>query len=517
MGSGPPAEVVVGVDAGTTATKVTAFGLGSAWRASAIREYPLLHPRPGWQVQEPAALRAAVAEALAECVAACRGARVVAISLSAALHGLLGVDPAGEPLTPLLTWADSRATAQADALRAAGLAEPLLARSGTPVHPMSPLAKLLWLREHEPAGYAATDRWLGVKDWVVLGLTGRTATELSTASATGLLDLATGDWSPRTLALPGLDGLSTDRLPPVLDPLATLPLDPDVARRAGLPAGTPVVLGAGDGPLGNLGTGALSPGVASLNIGTSAALRATVTGRPPVSERAGHGTFCYALLRDTWVVGGAVSNGGAVVRWAKGVFAASVPGGSEAELLSAVAGVPPGCEGLVAFPYLLAERAPLWDPHLTGAFLGVRHHHTAAHFARAAVEGVALQLWTVLDRLRETAPVTRIHATGGVFRSQLWRAVVADVLGLPVAVTDAAEGAALGAAALGLVALGRAGSLAAALAALGTGGEPVITEPAPEAARAYERVRSRIPGLTASLTAVGALYEGVAAPTAAGG
>lgn len=497
------AEVVIGVDVGTTATKVTAFGLGGHGRVSAIREYPLLRPRPGWEVQDPLVLRSAVVAALAECAAGCAGARVLGISLSAAMHGLLGVDAEGNPLTQLLTWADSRSAAESDRLRAEGLADELLARSGTPVHPMSPLTKLLWLRRHEPAVFSAVRHWLGVKDWIVLALTGEVATELSSASGTGLLDLGTLDWSPVTL---DLADVAADRLPRPLDTLATLPLAPSTAARTGLPAGTPVVLGAADGPLGNAGTGALAEGIASLNIGTSAALRATVTGPRPDT---GPGVFCYLLMRDMWVVGGAVSNGGAVVRWAKDVFAVGADGGaaSERDVLAAAARVPPGSDGLIAVPYLFAERAPLWDPHLTGAFLGVRQHHTAAHFARATVEGVALQLWAVLDRLRRVSPVTRVHATGGAFRSPLWRTVAADVLGVPVTVSDAAEGAALGAAALGLVALGRSGSLGDALVALDNAvAEPCVTEPSPGAAGAYDDVRARIPDLVRSLSAVGGLY-----------
>jgi gluconokinase len=112
-------------------------------------------------------------------------------------------------------------------------------------------------------------------------------------------------------------------------------------------------------------------------------------------------------------------------------------------------------------PYLLPERAPVWDPHLTGAFLGIRHSHTRDHFVRAAVEGVAAQLASILGRLDDVTPVTSVRATGGAMRSALWREVLADALGRPLQVTGEAEGSALGAAALGLFAIGRAPSLPA--------------------------------------------------------
>jgi gluconokinase len=110
-------------------------------------------------------------------------------------------------------------------------------------------------------------------------------------------------------------------------------------------------------------------------------------------------------------------------------------------------------------PYLLAERSPTWDPDLTGAFLGIRHSHTRDHFVRAAVEGVARQLAAVLQQLDGVTPVTSIRGTGGALRSPLWREVLAAALGRPLHVTGEAEGTALGAAALGLFAIGRASSL----------------------------------------------------------
>ncbi len=214
------------------------------------------------------------------------------------------------------------------------------------------------------------------------------------------------------------------------------------------------MVGAADGPLGNLGTRATAPGVAGLSIGTSGAIR-MMTDRPYADPD--RRLFCCALTDDQWAVGSAVSNGGSVVRWAgSAVGAAERP--SDAALLSLSDAVPAGSEGLVMLPFLLAERGPLWNGDLTGAYLGLRAHHARGHLVRAAAEGVALQLGTVLDALEPLGPVSSIRATGGVFRSRLWREVVAAALDGPLVVTGAAEGTALGAAGLGLHALGAAAS-----------------------------------------------------------
>jgi gluconokinase len=129
--------------------------------------------------------------------------------------------------------------------------------------------------------------------------------------------------------------------------------------------------------------------------------------------------FCYALTDTLWVSGGAVSNGGNTLRWAGETFAPDLvaDGPADTELLALAAQIPAGSDGLAMLPYVLSERAPLWDPDIPGAFLGVRHHHTRSHFIRAALEGVCLQISTIVDALDTISPVGSIRATGGPFRS----------------------------------------------------------------------------------------------------
>jgi gluconokinase len=493
------AQVIVGLDVGTTGVKAAAFGLDAPSREVAIREYPLLEPAPGQQVQDPEVILTAVGAALSECVAAVAGAEVVAIAVSTAMHGLMALDAEGRPLTPLVTWADGRAREQAAALRRSGEAEELHALTGAPVHPMTPLTKLMWFAEHDRECWGAARHWIGLKEHVLRWLTGALVTELSSASGTGLLDFAQRAWSPAAVAR---CGLSIDQLPEILPTTATLPLAQDAAERIGVPAGTTVVAGAADGPLGNLGTGALAPGVAGLSLGTSGAIRMAVDG-PRVD--AGRTLFCYALTDAVWVVGGAISNGGAVIRWAgralaPDVGAAAGPAGADAAVLELAASVPPGSDGLVMLPYLVSERAPLWNPDVPGTLLGLRREHTRAHIVRAALEGVCLQMRMILDQVHAVEPVSTVLATGGAFRSALWREVMAAALDRPLQVIGGAEGTALGAAALGLFALGRAPTLAGAAARLAAGAEP---EPPvdvdPGLVATYDRVRASIPGLVGEL------------------
>lgn len=492
-GGARPTEVVVGLDVGTSAVKAAAFAPGSAWRALASRELRAAPAPPGHHVQAPAAVLTAATDALAECVAAAAPARVVAVALSAGMHGLVALDDACRPLTDVVTWADGRATEPALALHRAGQAGALLEATGTPVHPMSPVVKLRWFREHRPDVWAAARWWVGLKELVIRELTGELVVDASSASGSGLRAVAGDGWSELALDAAGVD---VDRLAPVVPTTTILPLTAEAAARTGLTAGTPVVVGAADGPLANVGCGAVGPGVAGLSVGTSAAVRMLVD-RPGVDPD--HALFCYGLTPGTWVLGGALANGAEVARWAAARFE---PGRGPDRALVRAAAVVPGCDGLVHLPFLLPERAPRWDPDLAGAYLGVRPHHTGDHFLRASIEGVALQFRALVDALDRAAPVAAIRATGGAFASPLWRQVVAAAVARPLTVTTDADGTARGAAALAWLALDRAADLGDAAHQLGAGPSdddtPERVDPA--VARALDATRDRIPVLLESLS-----------------
>lgn len=458
--------VVLGVDLGTTATKVVPAEASGAILTSVARSYHTRTSEPGEAVQDPADLVEAALDAVRVCATTCAGLgrEVAGLSFSAALHSLLGLGAAGEPVTPVYLWADTRGSEAARRLRADPASAALHRATGTPVHPMSPLVKLRWLAAEERRGGVA--RWCAVKDHVLAAFTGRLAADRSTASASGLLDMSTRDWSPEALAAAGL---TTGELPELVEPTEVLALSADAARRTGLPVGLPVVAGGGDGPLANLGVGAVTPGAAAVSLGTSGALRVATT-RPAVDVDGR--TFCYLLADDTWVTGGAVSNGGVVAQWA-----AELLGVPLQDLLDQAAGVPPASAGLLALPALLGERAPYWDPVPRGTLLGLRREHRREHLVRALLDGVCLRLAMVRDAVVHAgSPVDAVRATGGSLRSPAWTTSLAAAFGGPVQVAEAAGGSGLGAALLGWRALGAFPDLAA-VAALLPAGETVVPDP----------------------------------------
>ena len=444
-----PATVVLGVDIGTTSAKAVAFDADGRELGRGETGYPLLEPEHGQAVQDPAVVVEGTLAAIGAAATAARhqGSRIAALSFSGAMHSLVGLDAQGEALTPLVTWGDMRATEQAERLRAEH--PELHDRTGTPLHPMSPLPKLVWFAEHEPETFAAVRRWAGIKELVVARLTDTWAVDHSVASGTGLLNLSALDWDREALAIAGIEA---DALSPLVPTTHRLELGAASAANLGLEAGLALIVGAGDGPLANLGLGAVRPGVAACSIGTSGALRLMVEAAAVDPQRR---VFCYALVPERWIVGGAINNGGAVLRWAGAALAPDLGPHAEAQLLELAGKVPAGSEGLLMLPYLLSERAPHWSSVARGAYVGLTRHHGRGHLVRAGLEGVCLQLALVLASVRDAGnEVREIRATGGFARSELWRQMLADALGMPIGFAAGHEGSAFGAALLAMDALG---------------------------------------------------------------
>lgn len=454
-------ELVAGVDLGTSSVRCILFDRGGMVRASASREYPIVSERPGWAELDPETVFEATLSVIAEAVAFARerwpSTSVAAVGLSAALFSVLAVDAAGRPLTRALTWMDNRAAGEAGRLAESAAAHDLYLRTGCRVHPMYPLSKLLWLREHAPEVWAAADRFISLKEHLIERLFGERVVDFSVASSSGYFNLHQRAWDEPALDLAGLTPrqLST----PVDATCAVRGLAPDVARRLGLSPETPFVLGAGDGMLAHIACGCFTSSRFSSTIGTSGALR-VMAPRPLLDEA--ERTWCYCLDGETWVAGGAINNGGIVLRWLRDRLgaeerqAAAERGTDPYEVLCELAGsVPPGSEGLIMLPFLTGERSPHWNAEAKGVLYGLQLHHSKAHLVRAALEAVAYRMLSVYEILRDLAGVDgEIWANGGYVRSPLWVQIQADVFQRPVLTPRVGEASAFGAAMVAMKAVG---------------------------------------------------------------
>ncbi|CAM2870532.1 gluconokinase [Paenibacillus sediminis] len=461
MGS---SQYMIGVDIGTTSTKAVLFHENGKVAAQAGREYPLYTPTASVAEQDPDEIFEAVMYSVKQIVGqeGVRPEQILLVSFSSAMHSVIAVDADGNPLTRCITWADNRSAKWAEVLKKEYNGHEIYMRTGTPIHPMSPLTKLMWLSREEQELFNKTSKFISIKEYIFAKLFGEYVVDYSLASATGMLNLEKLDWDEEALRIAGVTSDRLSRLVPTTHVMRNM--DTAYAKEMGLSVSTPFVVGASDGVLSNLGVGAFDPGVVAVTIGTSGAIR-TVVDRP-VTDPKGR-FFCYALTEDKWVIGGPVNNGGVIFRWIRDEFAASEVetakrlGISAYDVLTKIAEqVQPGADGLLFHPYLAGERAPLWNPDARGSFFGLSLHHKKEHMIRAALEGVLFNLYSVMLALEERiGRPAKIHATGGFARSALWRQMMADIFDQEVVVPESFESSCLGAVVLGLYAIGKIDSL----------------------------------------------------------
>ncbi|GBD00014.1 Xylulose kinase [bacterium HR17] len=375
-------------------------------------------------------------------------ARIAAVATCTVWHSVLGVDKSGNAITPFLLWADSRCVNEADELKRQMDEHAYHARTGCFLHTNFLPAKLLWFRRHFPDIARRVHCWLSFGEYLHRRLLGTTACSISMASGTGLFNHAAADWDDETLRA---IGILRDCLAPLVnfEPLAIARPAPFVPRPLLAAAWFPAL---GDGACSNIGSGAITPDVAALMVGTTAVMRVMTTdanAQPPF------GLWHYRADLQRHLIGGAQSNGGVVFQWLAETL--HLPGDWETQL----AAMSPDEHGLTILPFLLGERAPEWDASVPSAIVGVRLHHTPLHLLRAFMEAVALRMALIHALVKQAVPRMRhIIATGGALvRSRLWTQMFADALGQPITLCLEPEASARGAALMALEALGIVGNL----------------------------------------------------------
>lgn len=451
-------NAVIAIDVGTSSTRAALVDASLAIKSLGSAKYPLLTPVPGWAEQDPAEVMHALETAIASCLAqAPAGVTPKAIVLDTALHSLIALDQAFEPLTNIITWADMRSADQArrfadDRLQTRALYE----RTGCPPHAMYFPAKVAWLKEHEPQILNETAALTSIKGYALHHLTGRLVEDSSIASGSGLFNIEQLEWDQEALKIAGV---SADLLPETVEPKTVIgQMRPELSRKLGIDP-IPVVAGGSDGPFANVGAGCVEDGDMAITVGTSSAVRMFT--RQPRVDRAAR-TWCYYLGDATWTVGGAINGGGSSLDWLVKSFpqwrvqdkGANQTNTVHQNLDALAQDVPAGSEGLLFAPYLAGERNPGLRADARGYMVGLGLHHSDAHFVRATMEGIAYQIAWVYQSVAEVAGTPeKIRITGGFVDSAVWPQILADVLGRELEIPTEKEGSLIGAAAFGHAAI----------------------------------------------------------------
>jgi xylulokinase len=435
--------LIIGIDSGTQSTKTLVVDAKSGKvLGSASQTYDLLPNLPaGAKEQHPHIWRDAAAKTIRQALKEAKAAasEVKAIGVSGQQHGFVPLEEEGEVIRPAKLWCDtSTATECEEIMQRLGGLKATIRALGNAVLPGFTAPKILWLKKHEPKNYQRLAAILLPHDYLNYWLTGQKTMEFGDASGTALLDVRKRKWSQSVLD--AIDPNLREKLPPLIDsdqPAGQL--QASTAKALGLNSGVLISAGGGDNMMGAIGTGNTREGVITASFGTSGTIYAC-SEKPIVDPKGEIAGFCDSTNR--WLPLLCTMNVTVATEMVRRDFEMS-----HQEFDATVTKAPAGAGGLILLPYLEGERTPN-VPDGTGVFFGVTPStFTAAHFARATMEGVTLGMNYGLKRLKELGlQPKQIRATGGGAKSKAWRQIMADVFGAEVVTLKVSEGAAYGAA-----------------------------------------------------------------------
>ncbi len=496
----------IGIDIGTSGCKAIIVDEKGEVIESAVEEYPLYTPHPGWSEQDPEDWWNASIASVKQVLKASQinPEQVKGIGLSGQMHGLVALDADSRVIRPAILWNDQRTAKQCQEIfDAVGGKKELLEYTNNTMLPGYTGSKILWLREEEPENYEKVKIILNPKDYIRFRLTGEYATEVSDASGVGFFDVKNRSWNKELLSI--LD-IPREILPSCYESTEiTGKVTRKVASKIGLPQGLPVVGGGGDSVVQTTGTGLIKEGILGTTIGTGGivamgleSFRFNSTGKMQV--------FCNNAPNRWHIMGVNLSAGGAY-QWYRDKLCKYEKDQADRtdkdvykildeEVKSSI----PGSKNLLFLPYLIGERCPYPDPAAKGGFIGLTLRHNHADMTRAVQEGVVYNLrhvYELIIDMDEDLKVSEIRTSGGGSTSPVWRQIQADVFQLPVkTVSGSSEGGAYGAALVAGAGCGIWDSVEEAVKLLKVETE---VQPNPEVEDIYEEIFKVYKGLYSTL------------------
>lgn len=454
------ASYILAHDLGTSGNKATLYRSDGVLAASSMASYETHYPHTGWVEQNPEDWWKAVCSSTRDLMkrAGVLPSEIAVISFSGMMMGCLIVDEKGNPLYPMITWADTRASKQERFILDAIGMNRVYKITGHRASMSYSAAKLLWIRDNHRDLYKKTRWMLNAKDFIIYRLTGAFVTDYSDASGTNLFDLQNKCWSGEICKALNIDEKILPEVHASTDLAGTV--TKDASEACGLLAGTPVVIGGGDGSCACVGAGIISNGSTYCVLGSSSWI--SQAAQSPVFDEKKR-TFNWVHLdQGLYTPCGTMQAAGLSYNWFRNTFcseemrAARDRGVSFHTIIDEeVEKAAPGAGGVLYLPYLLGERAPLWNHEASGAFLGMHVTTTKMDLIRAVEEGVAFNLRMILEIIDEQNPVQELTLIGGGARGRAWPQILSDVWKKPIVIPKYLEEAtSLGAAVCGGIGVG---------------------------------------------------------------
>ncbi|GAB2834863.1 gluconokinase [Ferruginibacter profundus] len=440
-------DCVITIELGTNAVRVFAFDLNGHIIGSAKGAYPTFHPEPDYSEQDPEQLFITMLYVLKnflnETVHAAKY-KVHTICFSAAMHSVLAIDKNGAPLGNVINWADNRGKNEAIALKNSALGKTIYKATGTPIHPMSPLVKITWMKNKDKERFKQTSKFLSIKSYIIQQLTGEYIIDYSLASATGLFNIHKLKWDADALDYAGITVNKLPGLVSVFHPAGKL--RKEYQTSLGLSADIKIITGSSDGCMATLGAGVWGEGKATITIEDSGAMR--VVGKEILKDEQQR-FFNYVLTEDYYVSGGPTNNGGVIFEWFAKQFgdfkyAYDIENCME-ELINDASKVAVGSDGLLFLPYLLGERAPIWNANARGVYFGLNINHEQKHFTRATIEGILYEMYSIGKTLEEHRSIKSLSVNGSFASIPFCSQLIADIFNKPVGISNNKSSVGLGA------------------------------------------------------------------------
>jgi gluconokinase len=489
---------VLTIDIGTSATKVIAFDFSGNELVNRTGSYPTFYPNPGWSEQDPEQVFITILFLLKGILNDTHFAArydVECIVFSSSMHSVVPLGKNNVPVGNAIIWSDNRAGELAMELKMSELGKTIYSNSGTPIHAMSPLSKISWFYKYDPAKFQQTARYVSIKEYVIYQLTGEFFVDYSLASATGLFNLRNKEWDETAMQYAHVDSsYFSEPVPIYFDQLR---IKEPLLKSLKLGKNIKLIIGSTDGCLASLSCGSMSPNNAVVSITSSGAVR--MVGKEFLKDEKGT-FFNYILKDDIFISGGPTNNGGVAFEWAvRTIINSSFSKSFEEELAylqDEAIKVSPGARGLVFLPYIQGERAPLWSSNARGTLFGLNITHDPKDLARAVIEGIVFEIYSIATFIKKYRDIKQLHLTGYYATHPLWSSIICDVFGLPASVSSYKYSPNLGAAMVGLRAIGVFENLEKALSIAPQG---IELNPSTRKNKAYARVFSIFDRLTQKL------------------
>ncbi len=430
---------------------------------SVTKEYPLLLPKPGWAEQEPAEWWSACLGGITELLSGFDASLVCGIGVGGQMHGLVALDENDAVIRPAILWNDGRTAEETEWLNTVIGREKLSALTANIAFAGFTAPKLLWMRKHEPEGFARIAKIMLPKDYINYRLTGVHTCDFSDASGMLLLDVEHKVWSKEMLDICGVSEAQMPKLFESYEVIGTV--KPEIARTLGLSENVKVVAGAGDNAAAAVGTGTVGDGACNISLGTSGTIFIS-------SERFGvdpnNALHAFAHADGKYHLMGCMLSAASCNKWfCDEILKTQDYAAQQADITDDKL----GNNRVFFLPYLMGERSPINDTDARGMFIGLSMDTTRADMVQAVLEGsfeVAKSIGVRIERSK---------LCGGGAKSPLWRRILVNVLNIPLDIPQTEEGPGYGAAMLAMVGCGAYAGVKDCADALVRTTETVLPEP----------------------------------------